>query len=111
MKNYFKNDASDFKCRGENCCGGMDFTTQKQLNALNNLRHFLGVPLRVTSGSRCIKHNSETPGASKTSDHTKGNATDVYSPKATPKQIGVAGKQWFKQIIMHDNFCHLGKPY
>lgn len=73
---YFKN--SEFRCK---CCGtlpanGMDSTL---VTALNILRGEVGVPIYVTSGYRCPKHNKDVGGVSH-SFHTLGLAVDVLIP-------------------------------
>ncbi len=49
------------------------------VNALQELRHKLGVPLFVTSGYRC-PHNNKDCGGHPRSWHMAGLAADVYSP-------------------------------
>ena len=65
----------------ERCCRcgcGMDIDP-KLLKILNKAREIYGKPISLTSGARCLSHN-EKIGASKTSSHTLGLATDIRTP-------------------------------
>ena len=63
----------DFLCR---CgCGRGKFDIRLFL-FLEELRR-LGVKFQITSAFRCLKHNSSTKGASKTSKHLSGQAVDI----------------------------------
>lgn len=44
------------------------------------LSRIYGAPIRhdITSGARCLKHNSQTPGASPSSKHIHGDACDGH---------------------------------
>jgi zinc D-Ala-D-Ala carboxypeptidase len=50
------------------------------VKVLEPLREAVGAPIVVTSGYRCPILNARTPGASSTSDHTKGRAADIHVP-------------------------------
>lgn len=81
---------------------------------LERIRSTLNAPIIVTSGYRCEKLNMAVGGSSSTSDHPRGHAADIVSPrygtatdvaKALAPMVsvlgigqiileGVKGKQW-----------------
>lgn len=75
-KNFSRHE---FKCPGKNCCGGSAPVHPDLIKALQTLRDLAGVPLKISSGFRCIKHNHEVKG-SKNSFHTLGMAADIKVP-------------------------------
>lgn len=78
---------SEFACK----CGKCDFMTVdvELIMILEHVRKMLNerfdnpVVLEITSGCRCRKHNNRTPGASKNSKHTQGNAADFKAWEKT----------------------------
>jgi len=74
---------SEFRCRGENCCGGSSPIQERLIQALEEYRfllnrenHELEVRIEVRSGFRCVMHNREVGGA-KDSRHMSGEAADI----------------------------------
>ena len=67
------------------CCGVCKITPQLMV-ALEKLRARVGVPIIVTSGYRCPKHNRGVGGA-KHSQHILGNAVDIKIKGYTPAQV------------------------
>lgn len=71
-------------------------------NLLDPLREFLGKPIFVSSGYRCKALNSKV-GGSKTSQHMKGQAADIYlkglSNIVIAKVLVVSDLQWDQCII------------
>lgn len=67
-KNYFSEEELRCPCCGEN--GFSPITLQR----LNNLRAFLGFPLPMTSGYRCLKYNRQR---GFTQTHATGQAADL----------------------------------
>ena len=70
---------SEFACTGKDCCGGSAPMHPELVIALQHLRDLAGVPLKVNSGFRCIKHNKEV-GGKPDSYHPLGMAADVAVP-------------------------------
>ena len=71
-------DTKNFKVSEFTChCGcGFNIIDQRIINMCQTIRDTLGVPIRVTSGCRCEKHNKASGGV-KGSFHTKGLAADL----------------------------------
>ncbi len=70
---------SEFACKGTNCCGHSAPVHPELISALQDLRDQLNLPLNITSGFRCNRHNESIGGASQ-SFHTLGMAADVSCP-------------------------------
>ena len=71
---------SEFACKGTNCCGHSAPVHPELISALQDLRDQLNLPLSITSGFRCNRHNDSVGGAAR-SFHTMGMAADVACPK------------------------------
>lgn len=69
-------DLSEFACK---CCGQLPPNGMNPvlLEALDDLRENLGVPVYVSSGYRCPDHNAAVGGVPN-SQHVQGNAADIY---------------------------------
>ena len=72
------NDTKNFKVNEFACkCGcGKNNIAQRVINMCQIIRQAIGVPIRINSGYRCEKHNSEVGGV-KGSYHTQGLAADL----------------------------------
>ena len=71
-KNFTRDE---FQCQCKKCEAQMIDT--ELVEKLQRIRDVLGVPLKITSGYRCIVHNaSKTVGGSRTSKHLYGFAAD-----------------------------------
>ena len=85
----------EFACK---CCGEVK-VNRKLLITLEKLRLRVGVPIIITSGYRCPKHNKEVGGVSN-SQHLYGNAIDIkiktYSPAQVAKLAEECGFTWTK---------------
>jgi len=64
--------ASEFRCP---CCG-LGEIAPETVFVVQRLRDELGVPLRINSGVRCVKHNKEVGGVVN-SQHVMKTAADV----------------------------------
>ena len=71
---------SEFACKGTNCCGHSAPIQPELISALQALRNQLNLPLSITSGFRCNRHNDSVGGAAR-SFHTLGMAADVACPE------------------------------
>lgn len=84
----------NFTCDEFECpCGCETQMIDRELaDKLQRIRDMLGVPLKVTSGYRCIKHNrSKTVGGSPNSRHVYGFAADWRTLNRTvnPVALGI----------------------
>lgn len=100
-KNFLR---KEFACHGIDCCGHsapIDIILVKKLQIL---RAILG-PLTVTSGFRCIIHNTKIGGV-EDSEHTKGRAADILITTDNMYQA-VKTLNIFGGIGRYDTFIHL----
>lgn len=77
---HFNED--EFRCHDKNgnpCphCGGKVIVVPALIDALETLREFVGIPIQITSGYRCAKHNAEV-GGEPNSAHLTGEAADFW---------------------------------
>ncbi len=95
MKTYEKGKAvklsknfksTEFDCKGIGCCTETPID-EELIEILQKVRDHFGKPVKVNSGYRCEKHNGETAGASKTSQHMSGKAADIRIEGVHPMHI------------------------
>ena len=79
-------DIAEFECRGSNCCDHTAVIHPLLSDGLQHLRDKTRVPIYVTSGFRCQRHNKEVNGSLE-SYHTKGMAADINSDLMTPAEL------------------------
>jgi len=76
---HFNED--EFRCKvdGKPCphCGGQVVVHPALLSTLEDIREFAGIPIQITSGYRCAKHNAEV-GGKLNSAHLLGEAADFW---------------------------------
>lgn len=70
----------EFRCKGNDCCGSSAPISMELVEALQQLRDLLGVPLKVKSGFRCLTYNRKIK-SEDTSQHPLGNAADIQLPE------------------------------
>ena len=75
---------SEFKCNCGNCEN--DTVDAELLEALQALRDFIGKPIVITSGNRCLTYNRSI-GSADTSQHVKGRAVDIQVNGVSPSVI------------------------
>lgn len=100
---YFS--GSEFVC---NCgCGQVDMHLEFLLR-LDKARQYAGMPLRVTSGYRCLEHNAEVGGVS-SSAHTKGYAADIEckGSRSRAKIVKACIEAGFNRIGIAKDFIHI----
>lgn len=80
-------------------------------NLLQPLRNIVKKPLNISSGYRCPALNSHhRVGGSKTSQHVKGEAADIWCATKTPHELAsevIKAKLPFDQLILYPGFVHL----
>ena len=99
---YFKE--SEFKCP---CCGKV-IVSAWLIHLLNRIREALGLPMIVSSGYRCKKHNKKV-GGKKNSAHRRGTAADIKCTNSAIRYLIIkyALEVGFKRIGVSSDFIHL----
>ena len=85
VKNFKR---SEFACP---CCGKNE-VKDELLEALQELRDYLGMPVTVNSGYRCKKHNADVGGVSN-SQHMQGIAADIVVDGLTTSELARAANE------------------
>lgn len=83
---HFK--VSEFACK---CGCGFDGIDQRVMDMAEVIRQYLGVPVRVNSGCRCVSWNARNNGV-KGSYHTKGKAADLSCSLGSVKMFEAVKK-------------------
>lgn len=73
----------EFACR---CGCGFDTVDPQTLEILEQVRTHFGQPVIITSGCRCIAHNTRVGGAPN-SQHTRGRAADIQVRNTSPTAV------------------------
>ena len=81
---------------------------------MERIREFLGVPLTVTSGYRCLELNKAIK-SKDTSDHVHALACDFIVPGVAPlvlaeKLVPQVDKLFIGQLIYEHTWIHVGVP-
>jgi len=108
--NYNKDDiqlttnfkASEFRCP---CCG-LGEIAPETVFVVQRLRDELGVPLRINSGVRCVKHNKEVGGVAN-SQHVLKTAADVSCSLSPGKVFNTIKELYNKGEIPPLGYCQL----
>lgn len=92
------------------CCGHL-ILHYETMDALQRLRTMWQAPMRITSGTRCAKHNERVGGA-KGSLHMQGRAFDIHMPQSwtgrhTASFLYYATHAQFRGIGLYRTFIHL----
>lgn len=82
----------------------------KLFTILNELRDKLGMPIRINSGFRDIKHNSLVIGSSPTSQHLVMEALDITCPDNDRLLEIISNSNYFGQVIVYNTFIHVALP-
>lgn len=97
---------NEFECP---CCKTVRITAEL-VARLESLRRAWGKPIKINSGYRCKRHNSEV-GGTQYSKHMEGRAVDVPIPYMDMDSFAeLAHKAGFRQVIPYPDrqFFHLG---
>lgn len=96
----------EFACK---CGCGFDTVDSELLKILQWLREEVNVPVTITSGCRCVKHNKLIGGVYG-SQHTLGRATDIqvygYKPGYIYGLLDVAFRDKIS-LGLYDSFVHI----
>lgn len=109
LNKYFKR--KEFACR---CGCGTSTVDAELLQVVTDVREHFGVPVVITSGHRCAKHNANVGGA-KNSMHLTGKAADIKVTGIEPMEVraylcnkyqdkyGIGAYPTFTHIDVRDN--------
>ena len=87
---YFKNfKKSEYKCKCKGkYCNGFPSEVHMRLVMMDQyIRNRINVPLTLTSGIRCQKHNDSLKGSVKNSKHLTGRASDKNGKGKTANEL------------------------
>jgi uncharacterized protein YcbK (DUF882 family) len=97
----------EFQCK---CCSAV-MIDPKMLHYLQCTRDILKCPIVVTSGYRCLKHNTDVHGHNE-SGHMAGRCADIMCPHVTRNTLvnAITSIGWphVKEYTTVPNFFHLG---
>lgn len=65
----------EFTCHGKDCCDQTAVASARLVHALQRIRTHFGIPIHITRGFSCNKHNRHVGGVPD-SWHTRGGAAD-----------------------------------
>lgn len=99
-KNFYLSEM-DCKC-------GCEFTkvSGKLIQRLQKLRDFVGRPVHLNSGYRCVRHNAAVGGV-RNSYHTRGAAADIVIPGIEPEQVQNLVDGMFDGVGRYGSFTHV----
>ena len=101
-------NSTEMDCHGNGCCS-TTLINEKLVEYLQKIREHFGKPITITSGYRCVKHNSSpTVGGATGSRHTKGDAADIVVSGVIPAEVAkYAESIGIKGIGLYSNFIHI----
>ena len=97
---YF--NLAEFRCK---CCG-QAIMDAAFLARLDRARERAGVPMQITSGYRCPRHNAAV--GSTSINHTSGKAADILAPNGPVRGKILRGlyQAGFRRIGVAKDFIH-----
>lgn len=81
---YF--ERKEFRCKCGKCGGYPVEPTWDLIDVLEKIREHFGSPVRINSGVRCVNHNKNVGGASR-SQHLVGTAADIKVDGVSPAKV------------------------
>lgn len=78
-------NSTEFDCHGNYCCS-VTLINPVLVQYLQKIRDHFNAPITITSGYRCIQHNSNI-GSGTGSQHVKGNACDIVVAGVAPAEV------------------------
>ena len=94
---------TEFACK---CCGLVKLDPAL-VKKLQTLRNWIGKPITITSGYRCLAHN-KTVGGAANSQHLLGKAADMWVEGMSPDTLAThAEAVGFGGIGIYDTFVHV----
>lgn len=98
---YFQREEFRCKCGGKYCDGFPAEPSQTLVELLEDIREEFGLPVLVSSGVRCTRHNAAVEGVSN-SRHLNGTAADIMV-------LGVSGQTLLNRAKAdpRTNYCYI----
>lgn len=96
----------EFRC---NCGCRKDTVDAYLLQVLEDVREYFGMPVRITSGNRCVKYNQKV-GGSRKSQHLHSRAADFTVDNVPPHEVQEYLKSKYPGelgIGSYDTFTHV----
>lgn len=78
-------NSTEFDCHGSSCCS-QTLVDDQLVVYLQKIRDHFNAPITITSGYRCIRHNSNI-GSGTGSQHVKGGAADIVVAGHKPREV------------------------
>ena len=102
ISKYFKE--SEFTCR---CGCGFNAIDQNLVYILDDIREYIGKPISIESGCRCLNHNRAV-GSKDSSAHVEGKAVDIKCADSKYRYVLVAMllAKGIKRIGIGNTFVH-----
>lgn len=105
-------NTSEFSCQ----CKHTDCIEQKVdielIKKLQSIRDWISLPLKVTSGYRCAKHQEDlrkagVETATSVSQHELGKAADIKCTSLTTGELAQKAEKFFDAIGVSNSFVHV----
>ena len=93
----------EFACK---CGCGFDSINLKLVKILDGIRDHFGQPIIITSGCRCVKHNSRQKGSVPNSRHISGKAADIYVKNVSKSQVLAYCKELVRKGILRYTYTN-----
>lgn len=94
---------SEFACK---CGCGFDTVDSILLETLEAIRLNFKVPVKITSGCRCLAHNEAVDGVPD-SQHTLGRAADIQLKGVPPSEVADYVESIGVSVGRYSNFTHV----
>lgn len=86
---YFTREEFRCQCKGKYCSGFPVEPEEKMVRTVDEIRRRLGIPVSISSGVRCQKHNAAVGGVYN-SEHLYGRAADLHSAASPERMKAIA---------------------
>jgi hypothetical protein len=106
-------NSTEFDCNGVGCCSETTIDP-KLIEYVQRIREHFGVPVKISSGYRCAKHNKAVGGSSGSYHKQGGKAADIIVEGHAPlevaqycESIGILGIGLYESRDCGDDFVHI----
>ncbi|GEM_PF-603163 len=102
---------AEFTCKCEQLCDHAVAISTELVKKLDKVRDLMGIPITITSGTRCEKHNQKVGGklrSAHTQKHGTSHAVDVHCPNSAFRYAFLAAAlPMFNRIGIGKDFIHV----